>query len=80
MIPAGVVSGMKSFDAFAFVEKLAARGGNAGSITLTYKSDSSPNLFYIKGYIEIYIWKTLNPHCPWLNTSVRKGTEAVRSF
>lgn len=80
MIPAGVASGIKSFDAFAFVKKLAARGGNAGSIALTLKSDSSPKLFYIKGCIEVDIWKTFNPLRPWLNTSVRKGTKAVSSF
>lgn len=66
MIPAGAASGMKSFDAFAFVEKLAGTGGSAGSVTLTFKSDSPGKVFFTKLLYKrihrnIYIWKTLNP-------------------
>lgn len=48
MILAGVASGTKSFDAFAFVEKLWARQGNTGSVVLTFQSDSPGRVFFTK--------------------------------
>lgn len=48
MILAGVASGMKSFDAFAFVEKLWARGGNTRCVMVTFQSDSPGRVFFTK--------------------------------